>query len=152
VDSTLPVLRAFIQNARGTTTKRDYNEKTLEYLGESLVSRTYPFAYGFLVATTAEDGDNLDCFVISAKDHPNGATVECTPIGLMEQIEDGENDHNVLAVPVGETFELTDEVQETLRDFVLHVFEHVPGKQMYVGQFLGPEAALDLIRNCQDAV
>jgi len=74
------------------------------------------------------------------------------PIGLMEQIEDGENDHNVLAVPVGEVFELTEDVRGTLRDFVMHVFEHVPGKRMHVGQFLGVEAALDAVQRCQDPV
>lgn len=152
LDSTRPVLRVFVQNARGSTTKRDYNETTLEYLGESPVSRTYPFAYGFIVETTADDGDCLDCFLLSANDLPNGSLVDCVPIGLMEQIEDGDEDNNVLAVPVGEVFQLTDDVRETLRDFVSHVFEHVPGKRMHVGRFMGVEAALEAIARCQDVV
>ena len=59
----------------------------------------------------------------------------------MEQIEDGQEDHNVLARLAGETATVDAGVREKLTWFVQRVFAHVGGKQISVGQFLGPEAA-----------
>jgi hypothetical protein len=64
---------------------------------------------------------------------------------MFEQIEDGKEDHNILAVRAGEGFELTPAVQDKLRSFVLNVFADVPGKSMTAGGFLGKDEALDLI-------
>jgi hypothetical protein len=47
----------------------------------------------------------------------------------MEQIEDGQEDHNVLAVPFGEQAEVDHTVQQILSEFVCGLFEHVIGKQ-----------------------
>lgn len=67
-----------------------------------------------------------------------GEIVECDVVGLMEQFEDGDTDHNVLATPVGESTLVTGPVRDALTAFVQHVFDHVDGKQMRVGRFLGP--------------
>jgi hypothetical protein len=56
-----------------------------------------------------------------------------------------EEDHNILAVRSGERFEITPDVQDELRDFVLNVFADIPGKRIAVGRFLGKEAALSLV-------
>jgi inorganic pyrophosphatase len=68
----------------------------------------------------------------------------------MEQIEDGAEDHNVVAVPVGEAAEITVEVEARLTDFVSHVFDHVEGKRIIVGRFLGRSEAEAHIRKCLD--
>ena len=70
------------------------------------VSAAYPFPYGFVVGTKAGDGDAADCFVLTARNLVSGTATDCEPVGLLEQIEDGEVDHKVLAVLPGETFEL----------------------------------------------
>ena len=66
-------------------------------------------------------------------------------IGMFEQIEDSREDHNILAVPTGGQFEITREIEDKLRNFVLYVFADVPGKSTRVGRFLGKEGALSLI-------
>jgi hypothetical protein len=70
-----------------------------------------------------------------------GQTLECEAFALMEQIEDGNVDHNVLAKLPEENVEFTTEIQTILTDFVLNVFSHVPGKEISVGRFLGGEQA-----------
>lgn len=84
---------------------------------------------GFLLHTTAEDGDNVDCFVLTGKPLMTGQILECEPVALMEQFEDGEADHNVLAVPVGERFNVSMEVRAILADFVMSVFMRIPGSR-----------------------
>jgi inorganic pyrophosphatase len=143
-------LKVFIENAAGSLLKHLYNEKTLQAVGVLPVSRSYPFPYGFVLNTTAEDGDNVDCFVLTAMQLHTGEIVECEPVGLMEQIEDGEIDHKVLAVFEDENFS-ANTFQQELTEFALHVFEHIPGKVMRVGEFRDKEAALKYLSDCRDS-
>jgi inorganic pyrophosphatase len=138
-------MKVFIQNEAGSFVKHSHDEKTLALKGEARVSRAYPFPYGFILDTTAEDGDNVDCFVLTREALRTGQIVECEAIGLMEQIEDGDIDHNVLAVLPGENQEVSEEAKQTLIDFVGHVFDHVEGKKIQIGEFLEREAAMEYI-------
>lgn len=140
----------FIQNEAGSTIKNRHNEKSLEWQSREAVSRPYPYPYGFALNTTAEDGDNVDCFVLTARQLQTGHVVECRPVALMQQIEDGEQDHNVLAVIEGEEFELSDSIKATLTSFVMNVFAHIHGKHMCVGEFLGPRAAEEYVASHAD--
>jgi inorganic pyrophosphatase len=79
----------------------------------------------------------VDCFVITDRRLRTGEIVECEPIGLMEQFEDGIDDHNVLARPLGEDVDVTGGVEAALAEHVLECFGHVEGKRMRVGRFLG---------------
>jgi len=88
-----------------------------------------------------------------------GKIYECESIGLMEQIESAwspegknemEEDHNVLACLVGEQAEVTEEVKNKLTEFVSHVFDHLEGKVVNVGAFLGKEAAEKVIIETED--
>ncbi|HEY6251574.1 MAG TPA: inorganic diphosphatase [Candidatus Angelobacter sp.] len=139
-------MRIFIENEAGSFVKHHYNEKTLELLGGSKVSRPYPFPYGFVLNTTAADGDNVDCFVLTSQILPTGQIVECEPLGLMEQIEDGEEDHKILAVLQGEQAEIDEKTRKFLTEFVTQVFDHLPGKSIRVGAFHSREAALEYVR------
>ena len=133
--------QVFIQNEAGSDEKHYHDEKTLEWRGTVRVSRPYPYPYGFIVDTTSPDGCNVDCFVLTHRPLKTGEVVECEPLGLMEQIEDGQEDHNVLAKPDGEDTTVTWAVEAQLTEFVCHVFDHIDGKKIQVGRFLGASEA-----------
>lgn len=143
-------MKVFIENQAGTDQKNIYNEKTLEYKETFTVSRKYPFPYGFILDTTSGDGDNLDCFIITDKELKTGQIVECEPIGIMEQIEDGKEDHNILARLNGEEVTIEKSTIEKLTEFVSHVFDHRVGKIVKVGNFLDKEEAKKYIAKCLD--
>lgn len=143
-------MKVFIENEAGFDQKNIYNEKTLEYKEAFTVSRKYPFPYGFILNTTSGDGDNLDCFIITKQKLKTGQIIECEPIGIMEQIEDNKEDHNILSVLLEENIILTEEIKNILTEFVLHVFDHRAGKTVRVGNFFGKEEALKLIQKCSD--
>lgn len=143
-------MKVFIENEAGSDQKNIYNEKTLEYKETFTVSRKYPYPYGFIIGTTSEDGDNLDCFVITQQKLKTGQVVECESVGIMEQIEDGKEDHNVLVRLLEEKSEVTDKIKEELTEFVLHVFDHRPGKIVNVGRFMSKEYADEYIKECID--
>lgn len=143
-------MKVFIENEISSDQKNLYNEKTLEYNKTIKVSRKYPFPYGFILKTTSGDGDNLDCFVITGKKLKTGQIIECEPIGIMEQIEDGKEDHNILAKISGEEIVINKDIKNKLTEFVSHVFDHRIGKIVKVGRFLDKEAASKYINQCLD--
>jgi inorganic pyrophosphatase len=74
-----------------------------------LVGLTYPYDWGFVPSTKAEDGDPLDVLVIhDAATYP-GLVLCCKPIGVLEvlQITDGSEERNdrIFAVPKRSPFE-----------------------------------------------
>jgi inorganic pyrophosphatase len=133
-------MRVFIENEAGSKRKNTYDERTLRLLRTDPVSRAYPYPYGFVIGTRSGDGDAVDCFVLTALLLASGTVVECIAAGLLEQVEDGEIDHKVLAVLPGEAISLAD-AEPKLRDFVVNVFAHLPGKSMHIGRLLSPETA-----------
>lgn len=143
-------MKVFIENEAGSDQKNLFNEKTLEYRKTYTISRKYPYPYGFILNTTSGDGDNLDCFVLTERKLKSREIVEVEPIGLMEQIEDGEEDHKILAVFPDEEIAITEEIKTTLRDFAEHVFDHLEGKKMKVGNFYEKEEALKLLEKSLD--
>jgi inorganic pyrophosphatase len=152
-------MKVFIENVAGSNQKNLYNEKTLEYRKTVTVSRNYPYPYGFILDTTSGDGDNLDCFVITDSKLEVGKVYECEPVGLMEQMESSwskenesvmEEDHNILACLTDEQVEITDVIKSKLTEFVSHVFDHIEGKVVEAGSFLGKEAAEQEIKKTKD--
>ena len=143
-------MRVLIENEAGSRRKNTYDETSLLWLKAEEVSAAYPFPYGFVVGTKAGDGDAADCFILTARNLASGTIADCEPIGLLEQVEDGEIDHKVLAVLPGETFAL-DQAEPALRAFVTSVFAHLPGKQMTIGRLLDRQAAEAYLRTCRVA-
>jgi inorganic pyrophosphatase len=143
-------MKVFIQNEAGSFDKNFYDEKTLTFTGTARVSRAYPLPYGFVLNTTGDDGLNVDCFVLTKTPLRTGQIVECDPVGLMEQIEDGKEDHNVLAVLRGVEGRLDSKTKQKLIEFVCHVFDHIAGKTIRAGDFRGRESAIDYIRQHKD--
>ncbi len=130
--------------------KHIHNEKTLELKSTTRVSRAYPFPYGFVLDTTGEDGDNVDCFVLTDRPLRTRDVVECEALALMEQIEDGEVDHKILAHMAGDPEYLNEGRKQAFVDFSRHVFDHVPGKRMEIGQFLDRDVALRYLEEHED--
>ena len=88
--------------------------------------------------------------MITAQRLRTGQIVEGEAVGLMEQIEDGEDDHKVLARLCGEEVVIDSSVRETLTDFVHQSFKHFAGMQVRVGEFVGREEAEATIVACWD--
>jgi inorganic pyrophosphatase len=143
-------MKVFIENEAGSTIKHEYNEKTLECKFTTTVSRPFLFPYGFVLNTTAEDGDNVDCYVLTERKIRTGEIVDCEAFALMEQVEDGEIDHKVFAHLIGDPVVLGDDQKAAFAEFAKHVFDHVPGKKMEVGRFLDRDAALRYVEQHQD--
>jgi inorganic pyrophosphatase len=60
----------------------------------------YPFNYGFIPSTKAEDGDALDVAVILTNPVPPCTVVKARAIGMLKKIDSGDIDNCVIAVSV----------------------------------------------------
>ena len=144
------MIKMLVQVEAGSHDKNLCDEKTLEYKGESRISLPYPYPYGFVIGTSAEDGENVDCYLITREKIKRGSIVQCEPIGLLEQFEDGQLDHKVLAAIPGEAVQVGPELLEELRDFIYAVFTHFPDVNIHIGRILSREAALSYIQELRD--
>ena len=140
------MIKICIEVAAGSRDKNFYDEKTLEYKETRQVSQPYPYPYGFIIGTRGQDGDSVDCYVITRDKLKPGAIVGCVPIGLIEQFEGEELDHKVLASIPGQEVEPDQELWKELRDFISAIFERFPEIKVNVGPILPREAALEYIQ------
>jgi inorganic pyrophosphatase len=96
---------AVVETPRGSTCKLDFDpELRVFMLAKPLMAGlAYPYDWGFIPSTKAEDGDPLDVLVIhDAQTYP-GVVLRCKPIGILEveQKRRGKKERNdrVFAVP-----------------------------------------------------
>ena len=140
------MIKVLIQVEAGSRDKHFYDERTLEYKETRRGSQPYPYAYGFIIGTSAEDGDCVDCYLLSSDGAQAGTIVECEPVGLLEQDEGGEVDHKVLAALPDQAVELGPGLLKELQDFICAIFAKYPEIQVRVGPIRPREAALNHIQ------
>jgi inorganic pyrophosphatase len=131
-----------IQVAADSCDRNVYNERTLEYIETRHGSLPYPYPYGFIIGTGAADGDCVDCYLITSEKLMSGTIVECEPVGLLLQDEDGEIDHKVLAAIPGQDVVVGPQLLQELQEFIYAAFAKYPDMQVRVGPILPRDAAL----------
>jgi len=96
---------AVIETPRGSRVKLEFDPKLGAFtLSKPLLAGlTYPYDWGFVPSTKADDGDPLDVLVIhDAATYP-GLVLKCKPIGVLEvlQSDKGKKERNdrLFAVP-----------------------------------------------------
>jgi inorganic pyrophosphatase len=104
-------IHTVVETPRGSHCKLAYDPKLRAFtLAKPLLAGlTYPYDWGFIPSTEADDGDPLDVLVIhDAATYP-GLVLRCKPIGVLEVLQtskDGkERNDRVFAVPDRSPFE-----------------------------------------------
>lgn len=111
----------------------------------------YPFNYGFIPGTLAEDGDPVDVLVVSRQPVSPGSVVRARPVGMLVMEDEAGMDEKVMAVPVdkldpsyGKVKDVGD-LPEILLKKVKHFFEHYkdlePGKWVKLKEWKGRKEA-----------
>ncbi len=76
---------------------KDLNAFALDRVLYSSVQ--YPYDYGFVPNTLADDGDPLDGMVLIDQPTFPGCIIPARPIGMLEMIDGGDRDEKILCVP-----------------------------------------------------
>src|SRR3979490_3393697 len=102
---------AVVETPRGSRAKLEFDPKRRAFtLAKALLAGlTYPYDWGFIPSTRAEDGDPLDVLIIhDAATYP-GLVLKCKPIGVLEVVQSSkgkeERNDRVFVVPDRSPFE-----------------------------------------------
>jgi len=122
----------------------------------AFTTMVYPFNYGFVPGTHAEDGDPVDVLVISTYPVHPGTVIPARPIGMLEMEDEEGIDTKILAVatkkvdPFYADIEDIDDLNETVKQKVQHFFNHYKelekGKWVKTRNFLPKKNALEAIK------
>ena len=95
-------MNVIIENPKGSNNKYELDKKLNMIVLDRVMHSafTFPADYGFIPQTHCDDGDPLDAFVIIDQPLHTGVLVKCRPIGILEMIDDGEQDNKLICVPV----------------------------------------------------
>jgi inorganic pyrophosphatase len=102
-------INVVIETPKGATAKFKFDPKlgAFKYVRSLKGTLSYPFDWGFVPSTAAEDGDPLDAMILHGDASFAGAVVACRAVGILqvEQNEKGRKFRNdrVLFVPSIET-------------------------------------------------
>ncbi len=152
-------LNVIVDTPKGSHNKFKYDEKSqLFKLGGALpLGAVFPFDFGYIPSTRAEDGDPLDVLILMDEPAFVGCLVQSKLIGVIEaeQTEDGETTRNDRLIAVAAETRNHSHIRflGDLNSNLVHEIERffvsyneTKGKEFEILGRHGPERALELIR------
>jgi len=86
---------------KGSTLKIEWDRERAAFTLDRVEPAIYakPVNYGFIPKTLDEDGDELDVLIVTDEPIPTGVWLKTRILGVLNFVDDGENDHKVVVVP-----------------------------------------------------
>jgi inorganic pyrophosphatase len=159
LDTKSCVCRAIIETPKGSRNKFDYDPDSGLFMLAGLLPEgmMFPFDFGFIPSTLAEDGDPVDIMVLMDAPAHAGCLIEVRIIGIIEakQTQDGKTERNnrLLGVAVHsyqhEHVDNIDAISKTLLSQVEAFFvsyNRQRGKKFEITSTSGRKKALKLLQ------
>lgn len=95
------LINVLIEIPAGSKNKYEFDKDMNAFALDRVLfaSVQYPYDYGFVPNTLADDGDPLDGMVIMDQPTFPGCVITARPIGMLEMIDGGDRDEKILCVP-----------------------------------------------------
>ncbi|NEP04478.1 MAG: inorganic diphosphatase [Okeania sp. SIO2G4] len=95
------LINVLIEIPAGSKNKYEFDKDLQAFALDRVLysSVQYPYDYGFVPNTLADDGDPLDGMVIMDEPTFPGCVIAARPIGMLEMIDGGDRDEKILCVP-----------------------------------------------------
>lgn len=95
------VINVLIEIPGGSKNKYEFDKELNAFALDRVLSSSvkYPYDYGFIPNTLADDGDPLDGMVMMDEPTFPGCIIAARPIGFLEMIDGGDRDEKILCVP-----------------------------------------------------
>jgi inorganic pyrophosphatase len=149
-------VNVIIEIPSGSRDKYELDKKTgLIMLDRVLeTSMSYPGNYGFIPKTVCEDKDPIDVIILTHSALYPGILVKARPVGMLDMVDDGEQDEKILAVPVDDPRfkEIRDlkDVPKAFLDEIHHFFKRykeVRGSSVKIGDWGNARKAKKAIKD-----
>lgn len=151
-------INVFVEIPQGSSIKYELDKDTgIVFVDRfAYTAMFYPFNYGFIPQSKAEDGDPVDVLVISTYPVQSGTVIPARPIGFLEMEDEEGIDTKIIAVPTKKVdpffakVEDISDIDEVTKQKIQHFFNHYkelePGKWVKTKRFLGKEKAIEVIK------
>ena len=152
-------IHAIIETPKGCAAKYDYDEEMQMFKLKKLLPKgmVFPFHFGFIPHTKAEDGDPLDVLVLLDELSWPGCVIECKIIGVMEATETENNKTNrndrLIATAIAsekynkiKDISSMDEYLEKEIENFFNTYNNLEKKEFKIISKKGPKVALNLIK------
>ncbi|KXK09395.1 MAG: Inorganic pyrophosphatase [Microgenomates bacterium OLB23] len=151
-------VNVFIEIPKGSSVKYEIDKESGVIMVDRFVYGPlfYPYNYGFIPGTHAEDGDALDVVVLSTYPIQAGTAIVCRIIGMLEMEDEEGIDTKVIAVPTKKIdpfmaeIETIDDVPDMVRQQIKNYFDTYkdlePNKWVKTKDYLGRDAAIEAVK------
>jgi inorganic pyrophosphatase len=154
------LINVLIEIAGGSKNKyefdKDMNAMALDRVLFSSVK--YPYDYGFVPNTLADDGDPLDGMVLMDEPTFPGCVIAARPIGMLEMIDGGDRDEKILCVPAADPrykdIKSIQQISQHRLDEIAEFFNSYKNLEKKEVQILGwkdIDAVMPLVEECVKA-
>ncbi len=118
----------------------------------------YPFDYGFIPNTLAEDGAPLDAMVIMEEPTFAGCLIKARPIGVLDMHDSGAYDGKLLCVPVADPRQnditsirqiATNQLEDVAEFF--RTYKSLEGRVVVIDGWRDHDSVEQLLQNCIEA-
>lgn len=120
-----------VEIPKGSMMKIEWDRKRATFVLDRVEPSIFakPCNYGFIPQTLDDDGDELDTLIVTEEPLTTGVWLEARIIGVMNFIDDGDNDHKIVVVPAddrhsGDKIKTVDDLGERWKQQVEHHFNH----------------------------
>ncbi|MGF1518233.1 MAG: inorganic diphosphatase [Nodosilinea sp.] len=95
------LINVLVEIVGGSKNKYEFDKDLNAFILDRVLfsSVKYPYDYGFVPNTLADDGDPLDGMVLMDEPTFPGCVIASRPIGMLEMIDGGDRDEKILCVP-----------------------------------------------------
>ena len=119
----------------------------------------YPYDYGFVPNTLADDGDPLDGMVLMDQPTFPGCVIAARPIGMLEMVDGGDRDEKILCVPAEDPryadVKSLDDIATHRLDEIAEFFgtyKNLEKKEVQILGWQNVDKVKPLVQQCIDAV
>jgi inorganic pyrophosphatase len=161
--STLPACPApglvnlLVEIPAGSRNKYEYNPDAGVMMLDRVLhsSVRYPFDYGFVPNTLAEDGAPLDAMVIMEEPTFAGCLIRARPIGILDMMDSGARDGKLLCVPeacprhggLTSIRQIAPNQLEEVAEF-FRTYKNIEGRPTRILGWLDADAVPELVERC----
>ncbi|GMX58431.1 MAG: inorganic diphosphatase [Candidatus Microsyncoccus archaeolyticus] len=154
-------INIFIEIPKGSSNKYELDKETNKIrLDRTLYSSVhFPFEYGFIENTLADDGDPLDVVVLATNPTFPGCVVPAKIIGMLNMEDESGLDYKIIAVPddkidprfkeINDINDLKEHEKKEIQEF-FEIYKRLePNKWVKVTGFESREKAEEIIEKCK---
>lgn len=125
------VVNTVVEIPKGSIMKIEWDRKRATFVLDRVEPSIFakPSNYGFIPQTLDEDGDELDTLIVTDEPLTTGVWLEARIVGVMNFVDDGDNDHKIVVVPAddrhsGDKIKSVDDLGVQWKKQVEHHFNH----------------------------